>query len=258
MKTKIFSSVLILAAFVCVVSCSKNDDEIEKVTLDKTSITLYVDETSTLTYSGDQCIWSSDEPLIASVKDGVVKGEHIGTTTVYANDLACSVTVKPKYTSIFEPCIEWGVSQSVIQNYMSGYTLRSSDTRNLVYEGKGYVVAYDYIFESGKLSSCGFLTNLSYSSSLTDFLLERYVVLDVDQSTYTVYMTTIDFKTAVGLQISSSGILVVYIPMPQQSTKSNIIYNYILNYFILGNVKQGKNTIEKNEVFDSLLNNFRK
>ena len=71
MKTKLFSLQLIFAAFLCVTSCSKDDDgEPIPATLDKTSISLYVDETSTLTYSGENCNWSSDNTLVAGLANG--------------------------------------------------------------------------------------------------------------------------------------------------------------------------------------------
>lgn len=254
MKTKMISLMLMIAAFVCVTSCS-TDDDTQKPTLNKTSITLNVDETFTLVYSGEGCAWTSDDPLIASVKDGIVKGEHVGTTIIHANDLTCEVTVKPQYTGVFEPCMQWGKNLSEIQKYMSGYTLRSSSNTSLTYEGKGDIIAYTYSFDNEKLSSSAFLVELSYVSFLTDYLLERYVVFDVDQNNYRVYMVTTDLKTMIAMEIATYGAMVVYLPVPEQSTRYN---QNVFDHSVFENVKQKLNLKEikgKEGLADIVLNN---
>ena len=71
---------LALAAIACILSCSKNDNK--EPSINKTRITLYVDETEKLTYSGnDECTWFSDNKRIADVNKGVVTANHVGTTT---------------------------------------------------------------------------------------------------------------------------------------------------------------------------------
>ena len=81
---------LALAAIACILSCSKNDNK--EPSINKTRITLYVDETEKLTYSGnDECTWFSDNKRIADVNKGVVTANHVGTTTIHANNLTCEV-----------------------------------------------------------------------------------------------------------------------------------------------------------------------
>ena len=214
------------------VACGSDDDDDKGPSLDKTNISLYVDEAATLTYSGGNCVWSSDNELIASVKDGIITAKHVGTTKIHANDLTCEVTVKPKYTSFFEPCIQWGASQSVVKNFMSSYTLRSSSDTQLVYNSSGRVTGYMYSFENAALKSSAFGTGLSHSSSLTDFLLERYVVLQVDEEDYMVYMCSVDENTIIGMSITTSGIIVVYLPRTGNSTRSYLQTENMLNLTI--------------------------
>lgn len=260
MKTKFLFPLLIFAALVNLTSCSKDDDD-KAPTLNKTSITLYVDDTATLTYSGGNCTWSSDNELIASVKNGVITGEHVGTTTIHANKATCKVTVKPRYTNVFEPCLQWGANQSTIKQYMSGYTLLSSSSTSLLYAGNGVndIMGYAYSFENGKLSLSMLMASYYAASYVTDFLLERYAVIDVDQDSYTAYMITPDFTTGIILIFDDSALEVGYIPIPE-STKSVNRYDYKFNKAIINKAKQElpKNNIEKisdvtiNEIFSRL------
>lgn len=209
---------LLLAACVCLSLSSCNKDEAEpEPTLDKTSITLYVDETSQLKYSGKECIWSSENSLIASVKDGLVKGEHVGSTIIRANNLTCQVTVKPKYTGVYEPYIVWGASQSSVKSYMTGYTLKESSSTKLTYNGKGFVNAYQYTFENGKLKGSSILLPLSYSTTFLEFLAERYLIGGHADNIYSFY--TLDSSTIILFTLESYGMVVVYTANNSSNTK---------------------------------------
>lgn len=229
MKAKLFSLMLILATTVCITSCSSDDgDGQAPATLDKTIITLYVDESSTITYSGGKCEWSSDNDLVAEVENGIVTAKHVGTTTIHANNLVCSVIVKPKYTTYVEPYTDWGASISTIKSKMSGYTFKgTSESETLgqmyTYEGKGKVQAYVYGFKNGELTSSCLYVSLLNSTNLSDFLLERYIVIDISEKAkndYMIYMLTVDMKTLVVMNLSTSGALVLYSPAPEDGTRT--------------------------------------
>ena len=219
MKTKLLRLMLVLAAFICVVSCSDGDDE---QTLDKSSITLYVDESSILIYSGGKCTWSSDNFLVAEVENGIVTAKHVGKTIIHANDLVCEVIVKPRYTSYTEPYQVWGASKSQVKSFMSGYTLKGEESTTLVYLGKGKVNAYVYQFENAVLKNSAFQVTLLNSANLTDFLLERYWVIDVEDkgnNNFYAYMCSVDLKTYIMFNLTSNGSIVAYIPA--ESIKSS-------------------------------------
>lgn len=214
-------TLFIAFAIFAMASCSKDDDEDGiKSKLNKTDITLYVDDTEKLIYSGTKCTWKSDNPLIASIEDGVVTGEHVGVTKVHANELSCTVTVKPKYNNFFEPLLEWGASPSRIKNYMSGYKLKTSTTDQITFDGKGNTLGYIYLLNSNKLSSSALLVNIFNASSLTDFLLERYVVIDAEQTSNSQYeftMANVDMNMAVYVIINNSSMFVAYYGVSKSS-----------------------------------------
>lgn len=208
---KLPTMTLALAAIVCMLSCSKDDSK--EPSLNKTKITLYVDETEKLTYSGnDECTWSSDNKRVADVNNGVVTANHVGTTTIHANNLACEVIVKPRYTSFTEPYLEFGSSKSEVKSQMSGYTLKSEDNTMLTYYGKGNVDNYGYQFKYGALEMSAFYTELSCSLSLSDFLLERYLVFDSEKSsTERIYtLVSVDLKMFIQFRVGTYGCIVMY------------------------------------------------
>ena len=222
MKKKNFWG-LILMGLMCIslTACGGDDDGgSNSPSLDKTSLSLYVEETSILKYSEGNCSWSSDNPLIAEVKDGVVTAKHVGITTIHANNLTCTVTVKPKYTSYAEPYMGWGSSKSVVKSMMSRYTLKSEDTTGLTYNGKGKVVGYVYLFENASLKSSAMYVSLLNLYDVTDFLLERYVVYNTEKKSdteYYVYMASVDGKMVIVMYVSSSGCIVMYGPVTSSS-----------------------------------------
>ena len=118
---KIYSLMLLCAAIVFATGCSKDDDStstpvsVSGVTLDKTTLSIEVGGTSTLTATvspdnaADKSVaWSSDKTDIATVKDGVVTAVAAGTATITVTSVAdatkkatCTVTVEaPNYIEV--------------------------------------------------------------------------------------------------------------------------------------------------------------
>lgn len=200
-------------------SCSESDNNTTP-SLNKTEVTLYVEETICLIYSDNDCIWTSDNPLIASVKNGIITANHVGETLIYANNSACKVTVKPRYTKYYEPYTEWSKGKKEIKQYMKNYEIREENTDNISYTGKNDILFYLYSFESGKLKASGFTTKLSESNYLLDFLLERYIPISSEGTT--LIFSSIDKKTAVALKVTLNGLMVGYVPLEDQTKTSSI------------------------------------
>lgn len=215
MKKQFFSLLAILATLIFVTSCSKDSDsDLSNPSLDKSNITLYASEEAKLTYTGNTCNWSSDNELVATVSNGVVTAKHVGTTTIHANNLTCQVTVKPKYLTYVEPCILWGSSKSLVKSYMQGYTLKGEESNSLGYIGKGNVNGYAYMFDNNGLKSSAFVVSLLNSINISDFLLERYWVIDMKEDidgNLTSYLGSVDLKTYIVLNIKKDGVIVDYI-----------------------------------------------
>ena len=123
---KIYSLMLLCAAIVFATGCSKDDDStstpvsVSGVTLDKTTLSIEVGGTSTLTATvspdnaADKSVaWSSDKTDIATVTDaGVVTGVAVGTATITVTTAdggkvaTCQVTVTAK-------ALEWAIGNLV-------------------------------------------------------------------------------------------------------------------------------------------------
>lgn len=202
---------IVLAFIASVLSCSK--DEEKEPSLNKTKITLYVDETEKLTYIGnDECTWSSDNSRVANVNNGLVTAMHVGVTIIHANDLTCEVTVKPRYTSFTEPSLEFSSSKSEVKRQMSGYTLKSEDNTMLTYFGKGNVDQYVYQFKNDALEISALYTSIIYAVTLKDYLLERYLVYDTEVSNteYIFTLVSVDLNMFIQFRTGSYGCIVMY------------------------------------------------
>ena len=84
---------------------------LEKITLDKTEMSLYLDETGQLSYTltpdnadGIVVTWVSDNPAIATVADGLVRPVAVGETVIAAEASGkraeCTVTVLRRYVPV--------------------------------------------------------------------------------------------------------------------------------------------------------------
>ena len=83
--------VCVAIAMIFAVGC-----EMEGALLNRTSLDLYCGETYRLGNSGN-CTWTSDNPLIASVEDGLVTANFIGTTLELHMYMLIAVLVRLMY-----------------------------------------------------------------------------------------------------------------------------------------------------------------
>lgn len=243
MKKFIFPLAVAFAATLCFSSCS--EDEKDEPTITPKSLSLTAGQTETLTYSGGQCTWTSDEPLIATVgtSTGKVTAERIGTTLIRANEATCEVTVEPQYTAIVEPLMDWNASQNSIISKMSksyaGYELFEQTSNLLSYydsNNSQIVFMYLYSFENSKMTASSFAflgeNNTDY---MTSFLGERYVAVSVDEENAMVYCLSIDQRTLVAIQYTTMqgeivGI-VMYMPSDDLSKSAPIAKTEMLKHF---------------------------
>lgn len=218
MNKTVVAMMLAMASLVCVTSCSQEEPE-PAPTLDKYQVTVKAGQSTSITYKGSgACQWSSDEPRIASVNDGVITGVRVGKTKIHANDLVCDVTVTPQYSRYYEPCTDWGCSKNKVESYMYGYSQKSSSSGNLLYTGTNSVIGYGYQFDdNNKLEYSYMFVKLSDADYIADFLGERYVYAGQEGECFIFF--SVDHKTFVTLVVTYQYLGVAYTPY-ESSTKS--------------------------------------
>ena len=218
-KQTLFSaSFAAFAACFMFVSCS------EEPSLDKYEVKIKTEQSVTVTYTGEEdCMWSSDNPDIATVDNGVITGVRVGETKVHANDLVCKVIVSPRYTKYYEPYANWAKgTKSAVSTYMSDYTLSSNyNDDTWLYLGTGSLLAYGYFFDNyDNLEFSLMMIDFSDASYLADFLAERYIPIYYEDDTF--IFLSVDGMSSVALIVSSDygGLVVMYMPYESSSVAS--------------------------------------
>lgn len=77
-----------------------------------------------------------------------------------------------------EPLLSWDADQSRVKDFMTGFTLISSSTYSLIYEGKDCASSYLYAF-SGKELHLSYVTvafELRYKDQVKDYLAQNYIL----------------------------------------------------------------------------------
>lgn len=220
---------LILASCVSLSSCSNdvedNDDGPKSVDFTQ-KVSLFVGDTIKLPNREDSCVWTSDKPLVANVENRNIIANKVGFTIIKAHKSACEVTVKPRYTMFEEPCLEWGLTSSSVEEYMSGYLLDEEATTAsmLCYKGEGDVFAYYYTFYANLLEASSMVIKLNdlTAENVEKFIDERYCFVTYSEETDTYYYVCPEAKNFVGVGVSeeTSTIIITYIPYADNRSAS--------------------------------------
>lgn len=254
---KLFGMLVLCATIALSFSACTNDGNINS-NLSHNELSLIAGQQAKLLYNGD-CTWSSDEPLIAKVdENGNVTAKRVGETTIWANDEYCKVTVTPQYNTYMEPCVDWGASENEITNFMNGYEDLGKSGNIRTFKDNQREIIYMYMFTDNSLSASAIGANfISKGDEITDFLLERYVVVSVDKTDYTILMVSIDQQLAVGVSFnaSSTTMLVIYMPF-NENTKSTSAYPELRNQCIQNNTVESES--RNINVINELIKKFDK
>lgn len=211
---------LLFATLLSFTSCG-GDDEPDNTKLSQTSYTMYHEDTQEIKGSNlSDIVWSSENEFVATVKNNVITGQYVGKTTIKSTieNMSFSVEVKPKYHTYEEPYLDWGASKSAIKAKCG--TPKSEDTNSLLYQtSNSSAPIMLYVFENGKMSTCGVVCKISTAYELGDFLVERYVPVEVDVDTYSATLLhcygkmsdpQVDYGVAMQYDSSIGGILIAY------------------------------------------------
>jgi len=227
--------------------CSK-DDEPDVISLEVSEKTLYSGDKYQIEATSKAAInYTVENEYHAEVSEtGLVTARFVGETNVLLSNGEDTknfrVIVRPKSNLYPEPDVKFGDSKSSI---VAKFGTPDYETSS----GIGY---YDYsnaapvllfLFDSNdKLDIYGVLVRSIYSSTLAEFLSERYMPVAEEDGVFFFIngLNTTTATMAIGLQLyDTSYWMVVYMPNTSTSTKSALL-------------KSSKNTTETN-AFDELL-----
>lgn len=145
-KRSIYLSCVILLSGITLVACDK--DEADKLTFDKSSVELQVEETTTITVSGGVSPYTTkevDETVVEATVDGKVitlKGLKEGATTVQVTDkngVEAAITVKVNKDPYEEDKkdatvrVAWSDFKKVQGTDTGGYTFAKGDEKTVVF-----------------------------------------------------------------------------------------------------------------------------
>lgn len=181
---------------------SPTDPPKDPFKIEKTEMSLFSQEEQTIKSNGTDCIYSSQNPFIASVDEsGKVTALHVGETEIEVKAKEGSgkvkVTVKPKYNVIKDPYIKWGCSKDDIKKKFG--TPTNENTSNIIYtETLEAHAITGYSFTNGELSSITVVLNPGFELEATKHLTERfqywtkesnaYVFTDSMTETFSIYV----------------------------------------------------------------------
>lgn len=216
---KVFSLMLLFATLLTFMSCG---DEPDNTKLSKTDYSMFHGDTQVIEgVNLTDIVWDSENEFVATVGKNAISGQYVGKTTVrsVAKKLAFTVEVKPVYNIYEEPCLRWGASRAYIKAKYG--TPQSEDFNSVIYKtANPNAPIMIFMFENDMLSSSGVVCKVSAASQLADFLLERYVPVEVDINNYTATLLHCHGKISnpqidygVGMQFNTSigGIVVAYV-----------------------------------------------
>lgn len=224
---------LILATIAYIaISCEKDK------LINKTKLTLTTGDTFLLTYDGDG-IWTSDQPLIASVDStGIVTAERVGITRIRINQSTCNITVKPRYNTFTEPYLNLYAKPDDVKNVMKslGFVLNhdfdDNDmlwSRSFSFKKDGFMGTWlfsyydeNYDFETNPSHGISAQEqNTSRHDEVINFLKERYIPIDYTIMPSNAKFFNIDSTMKIQCILRQYATSLYYFPIDQQGWMQN-------------------------------------
>ena len=154
-KVSIYGIILMCVMGIVLTSCgSDDDDDAKPLEVSPRSVSMKYDESQQLSASGATS-WRSENEFVATVdQNGLVKGNHIGSTDIIVSNGStsgkCSVTITPKYAFFDLPVLSWGVGETAIRNAEThGTPEKSGDYLLYKYDNGTIPVVVMYSFKNG-------------------------------------------------------------------------------------------------------------
>lgn len=120
----------------------------------------------------------SENDFVASVSGNVVTASHTGATIIVVNEKhPVIIMVFSLNTSIPDPVLKWGEPKDTIKAHHTKGTIYKDDATSLYYKNCGDAQAIGYTFdENGKLKGAALSVASSKSTTLLNYLLDRYLI----------------------------------------------------------------------------------
>lgn len=175
-------------------ACGEEEGTDEPISLDKTVVELNYDAETTLKASDKNCVWTSDNPFVATVDaNGKVSAEHVGEAIITAsngNDKAsCKVTVNATNSNFTMPILTWGISKTAVQAAVAdqklGLTEELNTATQLGFTTGGTFPMYTYAFTNDALKASSLVVSetMDETKDLEGFLDQYYEEYGEDDAT---------------------------------------------------------------------------
>ena len=194
-------------------ACSKDEEEPVEISQRKYEI-LAGDKTPVIGSGLNGLEWQTNNKFVAEVNsENYITAYRIGKTEIIPGqgNGYIRVTVNPKVTIYSEPLLHpsdvwngtrfvdeneyesnqymWGMGRSAVRLFVSrtGVNWESATSDNmLAYKTNNPATPYIvYLFDNDRLVATGIYMNPLYSSRLSDFIAERFIVYSMNLSNYT-------------------------------------------------------------------------
>jgi Bacterial Ig-like domain (group 2). len=217
---KILYIILLFVLGTGIYSCSDDDNKVSEVIVSNDTISLAINETKQLTNNIKECLWTSTNSLIASVDNGLVKGNHAGSANIITMGRegrdTCCVIVNGTYNTYTEPYIVMNTDAATIKLKEKRTLSAESKDALLTYAGdNSNVLQVQYILTKKKLTSITVKLAPALAEEAANFLAERY-------SVYTKTDGTIEYINSDYLDIGTT------IAATITSSASSVVINYTL------------------------------
>lgn len=191
------------------------------LTVSPDAITLYTDGTKQISASPSEGVSYkvNDEFYAKADENGLVTAKKVGKTDITVSSSngvkTIPVTVLPKYT-LYEDLTPYiGASVSTITNkFGSGYTTSQNTDGSTTYTYKNYnmyTAGLGFKITNGKCDSAIVAASTTYTSMLSDYLIERYYVVGMQNDIF--FFLDHDKKVAIAFTVYSySTLSVMYYP----------------------------------------------
>ena len=221
-----FVAIITFIASSFVISCGGDDEEDDSIQISSSKdLSLYSDEVSQIQCNKKGVTYESENAFVATVSNsGEIKANHVGSTHIKVNgNEMIKVTVTPRYINFDEPVLDFGVSINKVKALEKNNPIKE-EKEGLAYDGTGDENGRIYIFKDGKLYLSAMIVQPTKSSFLENFLVERYVPIDVDRSKPSILfvngLTDETITMIIEFTVEKNLFVVRYFPWDGSATRS--------------------------------------